>query len=234
MREKGCTITIALILMISLVIFLNIISDKSNATPTVEKFALIAVSSVNQTHETEYDKSIAFYEYLIDEGYTQENIYYYGPDSITYTDDESTVSNIEEGFESIINASTIDDDVVIYISDHIQHISVVQFYFNDGVIDGTQMGSWLDSISCSDLTFIMNGNRSGLVQDFREPGRTIMSSMSSIDEFSPDYFNITRSLENNLADANWDGVVSFTEAFYYERYLLFINQYPQHPQIWID
>jgi hypothetical protein len=58
--------------------------------------------------------------------------------------------------------------------------------------------------------------------------------MSEIDEYSPDYFNITRSLENDLADRDCDGHVSYEEAFYFERLLLWMNQRPQHPQIWID
>jgi hypothetical protein len=58
--------------------------------------------------------------------------------------------------------------------------------------------------------------------------------MSSTDEFCPDYFNITRSLETSLADWNDDGVVTFTEAFYYERWLLYINNKPQNPQIWLN
>jgi hypothetical protein len=234
MEGKRYTITTGLILMIACVVILNLVTDKADATPTTESFALIAVSSINQTDETEYEKSIAFYEYLIDEGYDSDNIHYFGPDYITYTDDESTTENIESGFQTIINGSSSNDDVVIYISDHITHISQVEFYFNDGVIVESDMSSWLDSISCSELTFIMNGNRSGLVEEFRSPGRIIMSSMSSIDETCPDYFNISRSLENMMADLNDDGVVSFTEAFYFERLILYLQQRPQHPQIWLN
>jgi hypothetical protein len=234
MEGKRYSTLICLILLLASILIINLISDKGDATNTSEKYALIAVSSINQTHETEYQKSVAFYEYLIDEGYSPANIRYFGPDTITYTDDNSTVGNIESGFEAIINASSDNDNVVIYVSDHISHISQVEFHFNDGVINQTLMNSWLDSISCSEMTFIMNGNRSGLVREFRSPGRTIMSSMSSIDEYSPDHFNITRSLETGLADSNNDGIVTLREAFYYERLILIYEQRPQHPQIWLN
>lgn len=234
MREKAYLVTGCLISFVSLVVLLNVISEKCEAVPITNDYALIAISSINETHQTEYEKSVAFYEYLIDEGYSSNNIHYYGPSSITYTDGVANTSNIEDGFEALINSTTNTSDVTIYISDHIQHISQIEFYFNDGIINQTLMDSWLDSMSYSELTFIMNGNRSGLVKEFRQAGRTIISSMSEIDETCPDYFNITRSLENDLADRDWDGDVSYEEAFYFERYILWINQRPQNPQIWID
>ncbi|MFO8050408.1 MAG: hypothetical protein R6V01_01760, partial [Thermoplasmatota archaeon] len=88
-------------------------------------------------------------------------------------------------------------------------------------ISADTMDSWMDQIQCSSITVILNGERSGMAgPDLQDPERDIICSMGANEEYDPDLFNITRSLEDPTADTNNDGVVDFIEAFWKEVELL--------------
>jgi hypothetical protein len=196
--------------------------DHSNGTSIEEKKAIIIVSSCYGENCCEIDKAMSFMDYLIDEGYDEEVIDLISAGDSDRIDSLDLLSNINSSFSGLISGSNEDTEVVIYISDngHAEN-GIPSLRFRDGNITGRQFDSWFDQIICSELTFIIGGNRSGIIgPDVSDISRTVMSSMSETQVSSRDLFNITRSLEDPSADSNNDGVVSFLEAFRKEELLL--------------
>jgi len=201
--------------------------------PPPERFALIIVSNLTTVDQTEVSKAVSLYQYLLVQGWEEENIDLLGPDQISYSDGIANVSNVAKGFDRLIDNNLPGKEVLIHVSDHIRdNNATVNITFTDGIINTSEMGEWLDDIICSRLTFVMTGNRSGSVgPEFCGPGRDIICSMNRSAGFVPDQFNITRGLTNPRADTNHDGVVSFVEAYYSERVWLLMNT-QQVPELW--
>lgn len=233
MQLKSYYLAPALLILIIGSLLMIYSADEVNAIPNTEKHALIIVSTYGQTPSSEIDKAVSFYEYLIDEEYNHTNIHFYGPTNISYVDANSSVENVEAGFQCLIDNSSIDQYFVIYISDHVTFSESI-YNFEDGNISSDEVSDYLDNMTCDQLTFINNGNHSGICEDYRAQSRIIMSSMASDQSYSPDYFNITRSLEDIDADTNNNQVVSYQEAFNHEVYLIEQDGYDQDPKIWIN
>ncbi len=161
-------------------------------------------------------------EYLIDDGYEEEDIDLISAGDSEYIDSIDSLSNINASFSDLISESDEDTEVVVYISDngHAEN-GYPSLWFMDGNISGIQFDSWFDEITCSEFTFIIGGNRSGIIgPDVADPSRTVMSSMRGDQVAFPDQFNITRSLKDLSADSDNDGVVSFVESFCKEVFIL--------------
>jgi hypothetical protein len=78
---------------------------------------------------------------------------------------------------------------------------------------------------------ILNGNRSALAGPvLSSSSRDIFCSMRYDQEFDQDLFNITRGLYDPTADTDYDGEVSYHEAFMKECYNL--RNEDQDPQMW--
>jgi len=215
-------------------------SDDSNLTSSEDfllgdRFALIIVSGYNGTDPTELDKAISLFYYLLDHDYSAENVIMLCNESCPVSEGAANLANIEDGFQYLKDHSTSLDDVLIHISDHnTQNATGVYLKFEDGNLSTNSIAYWMDFIQYDYLTFIMNGNRSGLVLPlFQNPDRTIMSSMRSNDTVHPDNFNITRSLLDPESDSNHDNFITFEEAFYHEFDLL-VPETGQVPRIWIS
>jgi hypothetical protein len=207
-------------------------SSKS-AVPFSERYAIIIYSNLSTIDQNEVSKAVSLYQRLIYKGWYQTNIEFLGPDQITSTSGIANLSNVENAFNNIIENSIGSKEIMIYISDHIYDTnSETILFFTDGNISSTVISCWLENMTYSKLTFIMNGVHSGLAgPEFCGALRDIICSMSSTATFSPDQFNITRGLSNPKADTNKDGEVSFVEAYYSERsYLRRISN--QVPELW--
>ncbi len=223
---------IMLSILFSAACILIMFANDSSGTPTQSKRAIIIVSSSNGENQYEIDKAICFLEYLLDDGYDEDDIDLISVGDSEYIDSIDSLSNINASFSDLIYESDEDTEVVIYISDngHAEY-GCPSLWFRDGNISGIQFDSWFDEITCSEFTFIIGGNRSGIIgPDVADPSRTVMSSMRGDQVAFPDLFNITRSLEDETSDTDEDGVVDFIEAFYHERDLLI--GYSQTPCLW--
>lgn len=222
------------ILLVVGIIFLNFgfgEADANGSGNSEKKMAIVIISSYdNHSAIHELGKGVAFYNYLIDEGYQEQDIVFLSDIPVPNSDGNANVSNVEDGFEFLILDGNENKSVTVYISDHgFQLIDGMAFNLSDGSIDSTSINYWLNEMFFSDLTMIVNGNRSGLAGPaFCGLDRLIICSMGEDEINHPDHFNITRSLENSEADRDNDGIVSFEEAFYAERHIMM--QYPtQNP-----
>ena len=205
-------------------------SDDVLAAKPIDNMAIIIVSE--NTEASELGKAVSFYDHLLDEGYGPDNVLFLTPSSVPGSDGTANLSNIVDGFDYLIEDEENDKDVVIYISDHCSGIiNGALFEFSGDTLEVSTIDGWIDDMKFDDLTFIIGGERSGLAgPELEADDRVIMSSMGSDEMSTPDLFNITRSLENDDADLNNNGEVSFVEAFYYEKSLLQVGT--QTPQIW--
>ena len=194
--------------------------------------ALVIVSTYG-LNQDEFAKANSFHQYLLDDGYHGDDIIHLGQGSCDLSEDISNVSNVESGFDRLRSDPDPHKEIVIYISDHVPPLSGDQvFRFVDGNISMSLIDSWIDDISCVFSTVIVGGNYSGVVgPELSDPGRDVICSMGASQLFSPDLFNITRSLEDYSADTNQDGRVSYIEAYWKE--VENLQEYDQDPCIWI-
>ena len=227
-RRMMFVVSIFLCLMLVSTLLFSI---SSNGEGSNDRYSIIIVSTLFESRAEE-EKALYFYDHLIDEGYDPEKI-----DLLAYGDTmnsnrKSNVSNIEDSFDSLINNFDPNKEIVIYITDHEQGtMGNSYFEFVDGNISSSTFDGWMDEISCSELTVILLGNRSGLSGDtLSDSNRLVMSSMRYDETNNPDQFNITRSLEDPLSDTNGDGTITYEEAFHWECDIVFY--YGQNPQLW--
>jgi len=205
----------------------------ADASSTSERKAIIIVSNITFTDTNEMNKMTAFYNHLIEDGWSDSEIKVLCPGSSSLSEGIANCSNVENELDDLSSTNSTYEDVIIYISDHgILSENETYLQFTDGNISTDTMDSYFDNTSYDQMTIIMCGNQSGLVgEPFSDPYRDILCSMGEGDYFSPDNFNITRGLENEYADIDRDGVVSFVEAFYSEKALLSITT-GQVPRMW--
>jgi hypothetical protein len=211
-------------------VFLSILFVKdSDGITTMPRCAIIIVSDLDGFDQEELEKADQFYQYLLDQDYTDEDIYFLTEDGRTGFDDDPSTSNIEAAFSWLENTSQPSSQPVIYIQDHEKLISgIVNFQFSDGNVSANTIDGWLDSTQYQDLTMILNGNRSALAGPvLSSSSRDIFCSMRYNQSFDEDLFNITRGLNDPTADSDYDGEVSYHEAFLQECYnLRFEDQSP--------
>ena len=222
--------TFNIILLTTAVILSLFISRNGEGITSMPRCAIIIVSDLDGFDDSELEKADQFYQYLINKGYNDGDIYFLTDGARNGYDDNPSVSNIQEAFSWLENTSESSSQPIIYIHDHEKLIlGNVTFQFSDGNISADTINSWISSTEYSDLTMILNGNRSALAgSDLQDPSRDIICSMRSNQTFSQDIFNITRGLTDPTADYDKDGEVSYTEAYLRECYnLRFDDQDPQ-------
>jgi len=218
-------------LSVASLLLILLISNPANAEPHEYK-ALIVVSNYEGTDEYELEKAIVFHDYLIKKGYHEDDIVFLTSENVPCMDNNVTIDNIKKAFQWLINNSKQKTIVDVYISDNSHFINIQSYYqFSDGIINCSDIVTWIDQIHYDNLNYITLGNHSGWFgPQLVGPNRVVMSSMREFEESFIDRFNITRSLEDLTADTNKDGEVSFVEAFYKEEQLLI--HYDQHPVLW--
>ncbi len=139
------------------------IAESSDGITTMPRCAIIIVSDLEGFDQEELEKADQFYQYLLDQDYTDEDIYFLTEDGRTGFEDDPSTSNIEAAFSWLENTSQPSSQPVIYIQDHEKLISgIVNFQFSDGNVSANTIDGWLDSTQYQDLTMILNGNRSAL------------------------------------------------------------------------
>ena len=207
------------------------LSGSSIGEKSVEKHAIIIVSSYGDPDDHEIEKADDLYGHLIEDGYSSDNIDFLTPYDIAGSTGISHVDDVEASFDRIID-DTSSKEVVIYVSDHSkENLGEVVFQFDDGDISTSTIDSWIDDMVYNEITIIIGGDRSGLAgPELFETGRVVMSSMDYDEVVDKDQFDIARSLNDPDADADEDGEVTFTEAFDNEVTLLASSD--QIPQIW--
>ncbi|MBN1389435.1 MAG: hypothetical protein JXA22_02220 [Candidatus Thermoplasmatota archaeon] len=229
MNERS-TPTIVLIGSFTLLV-LFFFAVSVNADETVEDQKSIIIVSGNMGYsQYELEKASAFYSYRSEHS-SSGNIIYLTDPSQPGSDGSANLSSIENAFDWLINSSTQDTKVTIYISDHEQSINNEHYFiFDDGNLTSTLIDMWLDQVQCNEMTVILNGERSALAgPDLSCPSRDIICSMGSDQEFYPDQFNITRGLEDPSADLDYSGSVDYIEAYLSEKEL--ISQYSEQDPV---
>jgi len=227
MNEKGLA---SIILVTSIALVSLLISTEAEAVTTLPRCAIIIVSDLNGFNQNEIEKADEFYQYLLDQDYSDDDIRYLTDDPLNGYDADPTISNINSAFSWLKNTSSSSSQPVIYISDHVKWVlGNSTFQFSDGNITANSIDDWFDETEYQELTVILNGNRSALAgSDLSGTDRDILCSMGSTQSFQTDQFNITRSLEDPTADSNSDGEVSYMEAFLKEdQNLQFDTQDPE-------
>jgi hypothetical protein len=97
----------------------------------------------------------------------------------------------------------------------------VKFNFNNGQISASTIDGWLDDVTCSEMTVILNGEKSALAGPALDTtSRDVICSMKSDQTYCPDNFDIASSLDDPNADANNDGTITYIEAYENEKDLL--------------
>ncbi len=232
MRIRSCYFIVPSLIagMVLLLIFMN---PGVNASTTYERRAVIIVSNITFIDTHEMDKMVAFYDHLIETGWSDSDITVLCPDTSSLSEGIANCTNVEDELNDMASTNSTYGEVIIYISDHsVASENKTYLQFTDGNISTETMDSYFDNTSYDQMTIIMCGNQSGLVgEPFSASDRDVMCSMGEGDCFSPDNFNITRGLENPYADFDYDGTVTLVEAFYSEKALLSITT-DQVPRLW--
>ena len=219
-----------LIFLISTLIILYVSSISVNAGESEIDKCLVIVSGYGGYPSNEISKASSFYEYL---NCPDKAITYLTNQSDPDSEGPANVSNVEAAFEWLESHSQPSDEVTIYISDHEKRCwNETYFVFDDGNISAESIKLWLEGVQCSKMTLILNGKRSGLAgPELYDTNRDVICSMGSDQDFDPDLFNITRSLEDTSADTDGDGEVSYIEAYWKE--VENLQGSGQDPCIWI-
>lgn len=193
----------------------------SQAGSSCDMKSLVIVSGYGGYTTHELDKASDMRDHLL-ESCSEDDIYYLTDTSMSGSDGEATKKNVEDAFSWLIENCDKDTRVAVYIMDHVQVINgVPQFRFNDGNIKASTMDGWLDDVDCCEMTVILNGERSALAgPSLDTSSRDVICSMGSSQTYCPDNFDIARSLDDPDADTDDDGVVTYIEAYHYEKNLL--------------
>ena len=226
------TFSIISLVPLGIVLVLLLVVNVGNASNTDENRALIIVSDYDGIDQNEIEKAIAYYEYLIDGGYSSSDVEFLCMSDIACKDGDSTLVNVENAFEDLVNECGKNTNVKIYVSDNTHCInSQIRYRFTDGVLPCLDVVDWIDDMSYCSLDYFTLGNHSGLfgAQAIGDD-RIIISSMGWDEAFSEDQFDITRGYNDPSADINNDGVVSTEEAFESERVTLLLTD--QTPIMW--
>ncbi len=218
MPRNTFLITLSLLVVVLLSIpFFNLASaDNGN---NMKSIIIVSGYSGYTTHELE--KADSFRNHLL-ESSSSDDIYYLTSTTLIGLDGEATTSNVEDAFSWLIKNSDSDTKVAIYIMDHVQMInSQIEFNFNNDQIAASTINGWLDDVTCSEMIVILNGEKSALAgPSLDTTSRDVICSMRSDQTYCPDYFDISSSLEDPVADANNDGTITYIEAFENEKDLL--------------
>ncbi len=219
-RKTSSVITPSVITIMILVVAV-LISNTVTAEITSESVCLIIVSGNGGYSTSELEKASSFFDY-VNETLDRDDIRYLTTILDSESQGSANITNIQDSFQWLENNCQSSDEVIIYISDHAKRVfNETYFTFNDGDISTSTIDSWIDEIDCVHTTVIINGEKSGLAGiDLQESSRDIICSMEYDQEYDPDLFNITRSLEDPASDTNNDEIVDFIEAFWRENYLL--------------
>lgn len=199
-----------------------------------QDLALIIISDFSGGSKNEMEKGIDFYDHLTSEGYEHDDIIFLAPWGVDNRDGSPTTCKIDDAFQYLIDDTSVDKDIVIWISDHSgADTNGTYFQFTDGSITADEVDDWMNDIDCDEMTVIIGGTCSGLAgPELAKSGRTIISSMGHDQFCSPDLFDIARGLTTATADTNGDGIISYREAYVSEVSL--INWSGQKPGIWED
>jgi hypothetical protein len=218
---KTARIITASIISFTILVIGLLISNTASATINSDSVCLIIVSGCEGYSDNELVKASSFFNCL-NQTLDRDDIYYLTATSESGSQGPANISNVENSFQWLQNNCEPSDEVIIYISDHAKRsFNDTYFSFNDGNISADTIDSWIDEIDCIHTTVIINGEKSGLGGiDLQDSSRDIICSMEDDQEYDPDLFNITRSLEDPASDTNNDEIVDFIEAFWRENYLL--------------
>ncbi len=183
--------------------------------------SLIIVSGYGGYTSHELNKASSFRNHLLD-SCSSDDIIYLTDTGMSGSDGTATVSNVEDAFFWLINNCDSNTKVAVYIMDHMQMINnQPRFRFDNGVTSASEMDSWLDQVSCAEMTVILNGEKSALCgPSLDTSSRDVICSMGSQQTYCPDNFDIADSLDDPSADTDGDGTVSYIEAYENEKDLL--------------
>ena len=218
MSRNNFLLILSLLTIVSLAIPLL---NSVNAVQGDDMKSIIIVSGYSGYTTHELDKASSFRDHLLD-SCSEDDIVYLTDNGMSGSDGEATTSHVEDAFSWLINSCDSNTNVAIYIMDHAQMINnQPNFRFEDGTISASTIDNWLDQVTSSEMTVILNGEKSALCGPALDgSSRDVICSMRSDQSYCPDNFDITNSLDDPTADTNNDGIVSYVEAYENEKDLL--------------
>ncbi len=99
--------------LIGAILLSVMIAERTEGITTMPRCAIIIVSDLDGFDTYELEKADQFYQYLLDQDYTDEDIYFLTEDGRTGCDDDPTVSNIQVAFSWLENTSQPSSQPVI-------------------------------------------------------------------------------------------------------------------------
>lgn len=184
--------------------------------PEAKRWALI----VAPEHEggTVYEDALDMYDYLKDQGWTDDEIIFLTDGSEeSFVDGDASADEIFKAFSHLaMNVESL-DTVVIVLGDNgaCGHEDYYLISSDDVQISSWDIGLKLDAIHANEMAVVVSFDYSGgFVKSLAGDGRLILTSHGT-ESSSGNAYNLADGLTEEDADANMDGIVSFEEAHDY-------------------
>lgn len=208
------------------------VTDTVEATElTGPGFALIAapIFGIND----HLDEAEDLRDYLLDNGWNDQQIYFLTDSTESYVDGDATKENIEDALDDIALLAGPDDIVFIAVLDHAYSDQDGHTYFRTGdlgdpvYIKDTEMGDWLDDITdfSTMVVEISSPYSGGFVEECKGDDRIVIADCSASQTYTSCEYTFAQALVEPLADDDQNGVITVEEAYEYMEDTM-VNQDP--------
>jgi len=193
---------------------LLVLSITVTATPSeAKRWALI----VAPEHEggTVYEDALDMYNYLIDQGYNDDEIIFLTDGSTEhFVDGDATHEEIVVAFARLSANVALNDKVSLILGDNGAFGGGDSYLITSDkvLISETEIASMVDNIAAKNIAIVVSFDYSGgFIDALCGNGRLVLTS-HAIEATTTNNYNIVDGLTEEGADTNSDGKVSFEEA----------------------
>lgn len=221
MPNKALSLTIVfLMLSVGSFALLSTGSQEASAADFDDPgYALIAAPRFGNVFHC--NEALKLRSYLLDKGWSDDQIILLGNWNKDYVDGKATKDNIKEGLEDINDVATDSDIVFVAILDHATEGEDGHIYFRTGdttdetYVKDTEFQGWIDDLeSYSHLVVYVASPYSGNFVEGLEGSKRIILSDCGIDEtYRIGWACFYHGLTKSTADSNNDGKISIEEAY---------------------
>jgi len=194
--------------------------ENTTGTHIGQKFAVIASgSSYDSQHYTWFLNSTNMaYRLLKNSGYTDENIYYLFENSKeAEVDFQSTIDNFKKVTGKLQEKSGKTDTIVLFLIGHGSFDGTNSYYALSGYnLSDTEMAAMFKNLKRDKLIFVFSPcNSGGFVDDLSGENTVVITSTRKDETNSAAFIEPFLISFDGIGDADFDGKVSFAEAFNY-------------------
>ena len=162
-------------------------------------------------------------DYLLDNGWTDEQIIFLTDSTESYVDGDATKENIEDALDDIALLSGPGDLVFVAILDHAVEGEDGHTYFRTGdigdpvYIKDSELDDWLDDIEdfSTMIVEISSPYSGGFVQELKGQNRIIIADCGASQTYTSCEYSFAQALVEPLADEAQNGQISVEEAYEY-------------------